>query len=369
MIRFTLVLLVFSATVSKAQTPSLQETAELDSGDGVFKVEVSAEAARNLRKAIAGSSTQAESKKTPFSETLMGSLSYGDFDNLVDEKLFQLMYIAYVDRYSKECLSLIRKPQTVRKNEWASLVVGEKYSKRYEQYSIEEANTRGTVSRSGNSHRYSTFLSHLGEHFKSGCQSENVVRTYENLFRRSYNYIALDLMDSVYLMGGPIESPDKLFMVNEYYINLLEAGSKNDDGSYNVEGRTVRESPESPGYGTRPNGDLVISGRWYPDTQQFYWSERRDSSVCQSWTEPLWGPPFISASLGLYPIPVWKASGNYPAHRPWQSVCEVRTVNTSNCSFVRCKKWSTKTPDSPKAYLVEGEANAKWVYETHFYGK
>ena len=362
--RFILISFLATTVVAQAQTPSAQKADESS-----FKVEVSAEFAHALREAIARPDAPTEPKKTSFSESLMAKLTYGEFEYLADDELFQLIYLAYVKRYARECSNFVRKPQTLRQKGSAEFVIEQKYVTRFEQYASKAPALLDAVLHSSQLHKYHTFLSHLNDHFKPGCQSDIVARAYENLFRRSYNHIALSLLDTIYLMGGPIESPDGLYLVNKYYINLLKAGFKNDDGSYNFEGRTIRESPLSSGYGTSAARDLMLSGRWYPDTQQIYGRELRDSAICGDWTEPFWSSSLKPASLGLNSIPVWAASEIYPAHRPWRSICEVRTISVSNCSFVRCKKWSRKSPDKQKSYLVEGAANAKWVYEIHFYGK
>ena len=168
-----------------------------------------------------------------------------------------------------------------------------------------------------------------------------------------------------------IGSPAGLYLVDKLAITRLAVERRNADGSYVVKGYVARLAKGRRDNRGRQLGKAEVSGRWYPDTQQFYAQSRRIDrrKRCSSWSRLAWTSRYVPARVGGLKGSVWRVSGHFPAHRRWRPICLNRKVRLSDCRLVKCNEWSKpprKGTNSDRGYLVRGAKNAARVFERHY---
>ena len=350
-----------------------------------FNVEVSEEAARALRRAIAQPNQSENSDETgeqiPFTNPspspapapVVREIEYGDllyaaiYGGTVDASAaapaIELFTVEFVQTYSDKC-SDWRMPFYPRVQVLSPVPAGASdiwvtgsMRRTFERYRSRVDATRRQASLGPVSMENLRESIAVMEQFldSNGCEGESTERLYENLHRLAHGYRLLGLLDPVMHLYGPIENPDGLYRVSKLGISKLSAEGPNLDGSY-----TVTEMELQRGLFGGQRSTLSAQGRWYPDRQQMQ-SRFRYEGGCDNWTEPLWEGPLEPKSLGFNGVSAWGASASAAMKR----YCVVARIDQNSCRVVGCRRWSDQE-GGPSAVFLKTYQDAYWAYENYF---
>ena len=156
--------------------------------------------------------------------------------------------------------------------------------------------------------------------------------------------------------NSQIESPHGLFLVSDKTVSYVHnVDQKIDNGSYKIEMYIIKSV-----YSEHAKNEMLASGWWAPNTQQFYSSNLSKATggvQCEWWEDARWGFSYKAVKLNISgkTVNAYKQSKDYVENRMPKRMCENYRFYTDNCERVRCNKWVAPTANR---FLIKSKGDA-----------